>query len=347
MHIKKKIGYKNEKELLLFELSNDNNITVKITNYGATITSIVTPDCNGKLEEITCGFDNIETYFSENYLKHNPYFGATIGRCASRIDSGVFEIEGQKYRLPKNDRGNHLHGGWKGFDKKMWEATCREEDGQTYLVMKLQSSHMEEGYPGNVSVTVEFHLNNANELSILYHAGTDMVTPISLTNHTYFNLSGFAENVEHHQAIIYSDHLLELSDLGIANGTIVSLDQKDEDFRTGKAIGTTMKALEKGYDHYYLFDNNFELTKVASFFHPTSKRALDVSTTEPGMLFYTGYFISDQLSRENGDQYDKFKGFCCETHRYPNAPNLENTPKGITYPNAPYTSKTVFRFYVG
>ncbi|MGY3791221.1 aldose epimerase family protein [uncultured Aquimarina sp.] len=346
MRIEKNIiGFREGREIYLFEMSNDNNVSIKITNYGATITSIITPDHKGNLEEITCGFDSVKNYFSEEYLINNPYFGATIGRCASRIEKSSFKLEGNIYNLPENDRGNHLHGGTNGFDKKIWQASYEANKNSSCVTMKLKSYHLEQGYPGNLNIEVRFELNNINELSISYYAETDKTTPISLTNHTYFNLSGFKEDIANHKVQINSDHILELDTFGIANGNKILLNQEPGDFREEKLLGDAMKFLEKGYDHYYLFDNNFLLHKVATFFHPSNKRALDISTTEPGMQFYTGYYISDKLKRENGDQYGKFTGFCCETHRYPNAPNLDNAPKSITYPEDPYRSQTVFKFY--
>ncbi len=336
-----------EKDVVsLYELSNNNGVVVKITDFGATITSILTPDANGDSREITCGFESIEGYFSEEYKSNAPYFGGTVGRHASRIHEGKFKLEGKEYTLAGNDRGNHLHGGIQGFDRRMWKVDeFREEENEVVLVMTLHSPDMEEGYPGNVDVKTQFTLNDSNELIISYEAETDKATPISLTNHSYFNLSGFKETVHNHKVMINSKAFLEGDDKGVPQGGKIEVGGRPEDFREGKLFSEALNEMETGFDTYFLLEKDFQLKKIASIEHSGSGRAMDVLTTEPGMLFYSGYFTSDLLKRENGDQYGRYKAFCCETHRYPNGPNLDDAPKTITYPGEPYTSKTIFKFY--
>ncbi len=330
----------------LYHLSNNNGVVVKVTDYGATITSILTPDNKGNSREITCGFENVAGYFSEEYISNAPYFGGTLGRCASRIHQGKFTLEGKEYTLVANDRGNHLHGGTKGFDKKMWQLDeFKDGENEASLVLSLHSPHMEEGYPGNVNVKTRFTLNNDNELIISYEADTDKATPISLTNHSYFNLSGFKETVHNHKVRIHSDAFLEGDEKGVPQGEVIQVKGRPEDFTNGKLFREALDLMETGFDNYFLFEKDFKLKKVASFEHSDSGRAMEVSTTEPGMLFYSAYFTSDLLKRENGDQYGRYKAFCCETHRYPNGPNLNDTPKSITYPGEPYVSKTIFKFF--
>lgn len=333
-------------KVTLYEMSNKNGVVVKITDYGATITSILTPDAKGNSREITCGFENVKGYFSDEYKNNAPYFGGTVGRCASRIHDGKFKLEGKEYSLVGNDRGNHLHGGTIGFDKRMWKAEeFSESENEARLVMSLYSPDMDEGYPGNVNVKTTFTLNNDNELIIAYYADTDKATPISLTNHSYFNLSGFEETVHNHKVTIHSQAFLEGDDKGVPQGNSISVDGRPEDFRKGKQFSEALDQMETGFDNYFLFPKDFQFRKVASFEHAKSGRAMEVSTNEPGMLFYSGYFTSNLLKRENGDQYGQYKAFCCETHRYPNSPNLKEAPKGITHPGEPYTSKTIFKFY--
>ncbi|KAA1246594.1 aldose epimerase family protein [Aquimarina sp. RZ0] len=344
---KKNFGAIDNQEVSQYILSNKNGMIVKVSDYGATITSILTPDSKGNLHEITCGFDNVDGYFSKDYKDNAPYFGGTVGRCASRIKDGKFSLEGKEYTLAQNDRGNHLHGGLLGFDRRMWEAgEVTEGADQVTLVMTIHSADMEEGYPGNVLVKTDFTLTNENELIISYYAETDKATPISLTNHSYFNLTGFEETVHNHKVTIHSEGFLKTDEKGIPdNLDVVDLTGRPEDFRQGKLFSEALDHMETGFDNYFVFEKDFKLKKVASFEHAGSGRAMDVSTTEPGMLFYSGYFTSDLLKRENGDQYGRYKAFCCETHRYPNSANLGEAPKGITYPDAPYTSKTIFKFY--
>ncbi|MBW1296223.1 aldose epimerase family protein [Aquimarina litoralis] len=332
-------------QVFLYELSNDNGVVVKISNYGAIITAILTPDNQGNSREITCGFENIDGYFSEEYKNNAPYFGGTVGRCASRIHEGKFTLEGKEYSLVGNDRGNHLHGGTQGFDRKIWTVEGYDNlKDEVSVIMSLQSRDMEEGYPGNVNVNVRFTLTNENELIISYKANTDKATPISLTNHSYFNLSGFEETVHNHKVTIHSDAFLEGDYKGVAQGGVIEVSGRPEDFRNGKFFKEALDHMETGFDHYFLFSKDFELRKVASFEHAKTGRIMEVSTTEPGMLFYSGYFTSDALKRETGDQYGRYKAFCCETHRYPNGVNLEDAPKTITYPEEPFTSTTIFKF---
>jgi len=331
----------------LFELSNNNGVVVKISDYGATITAILTPDTKGNSKEITCGFESVDGYFSKDYKDNAPYFGGTVGRHASRINDGKFTLEDKEYTLVGNDRGNHLHGGTQGFDKRIWQVVeFNELENEISLVLGLHSPDMEEGYPGDVDIKTRFTLNNDNELTISYEASTNKSTPISLTNHTYFNLSGFEETIHNHKATIHSNAFLEVDDKGVPqNENLIVVDGRPEDLRKGKLFKEALDLMETGFEHYYVFEKDFQLKKIASFEHPSSGRAMDISTTEPGMLFYSGYFTSDLLKRENGDQFGRYKGFCCETHRYPNGPNLKGAPKSITHPDEVYKSSTVYKFY--
>ncbi len=339
-------GSIDDQKISLYELHNDRGVIVKITEYGATITAISTPDREGKVKEITCGFENLNGYLSEEYKANPPYFGGTIGRCASRIHKGKFTINGREYQLAANDRGNHLHGGMKGFDQKIWELQAyNESEHEVSIILGLSSPDMEEGYPGRVDVKISFTLNNFNELIIRYEAKTDKATPISLTNHSYFNLSGFKESIHNHKVMIHSEAFLQRDEKGVPQGKRMYLDGRPEDFREEKLFKEALDVMDAGLDHYYVFNNDFQLKKVASFEHSVTGRIMEVSTTEPGMLLYSGYFTSNFLKRENGDQYGKHRAFCCETHRYPNGPNLQDTPKSITYPKEGYKSTTVFKFY--
>ncbi len=347
MKVDKKIfGNHGGKEIYQFVMTNNHGMMVKIINYGATITSISVPDKNGKRHELACGFDTIEGYFSSTYQKNAPYFGCTVGRYASRIKDGKFKIEGKAYTLAVNDGSNHLHGGLSGFNKKVWSAEAIEEDNAAGVRMSLKSPHLEEGYPGNLAVKVTFMLSNDNELVISYEGSTDQTTPLSLTNHTYFNLSAFERTIENHQAIIMADAYLAPDETNVPGGEVATVAGTSADLRTGKLLKEAIKELEKGFEHYYLFDKGInKLRKVATFSEQESGRKLEVFTTEPGMLFYTGFFTSDKLQRENGDQYGRYRGFCCETHRYPNRPNLENSPASVSRPGEKFESQTVFKFY--
>ncbi|MDW7691414.1 aldose epimerase family protein [Flammeovirgaceae bacterium SG7u.111] len=335
---KQEFGQVSGADIDLFVLENTAGMQVKIMTYGATITSISIPGENDKRVELACGFDSLEGYFSDAYKANAPYFGCTVGRFASRIKDGKFTLEGKEYSLATNNDPNHLHGGIVGFDKKVWQA---KEVGPNSVEMSLESADMEEGYPGNVKVSVQFTLTEDNKIEIDYKGETDKATPLSLTNHTYFNLSGFAETIENHLAKIVSDTLLVPDETGVPVGEEAAVTEVD-DLRTSKKLGDLFKEMETGYEHFYALPADGEVKTVAEFDHPTSGRKLEVLSNEPGLLFYTGYFTSDELKRENGDQFGKYKAFCCETSRYANGPNIAGSPGSITTPNKPYSSKTVY-----
>ncbi|MGB2129094.1 MAG: aldose epimerase family protein [Flavicella sp.] len=336
--------YKNQ-NIDLYTLENKNGIVLKITNYGATITSLQVPDSKGNLADIVCGFDTLEGYFSEDYKANAPYFGCTVGRYTSQIKDSKFSLNGTDYVLAKNCGENNLHGGAEAFDKKVWSANPIHSESAVGIEMSLTSPHMEEGYPGNVKISVTFLLHDTNALEISYKATTDQDTPLSLTNHTYFNLSNFEDTVEAHHVKIAASKKLELDETGAATGVVLELDGAADDLRSKKEIGAVHTAMSDGFEHYYLFDkNNFELENVASFSSEKSGRSMEVATSEPGMLFYTGKYTSDALSRESGASFGKFKGFCCETHRYPNGPNIQGSPKSILNKDEVFESTTVFKF---
>lgn len=328
-----------------YTLENDKGMTLTVLNYGATIQSIRIPDTDGKPLEITCGFDSFEGYFSKEYTENAPYFGGTIGRYTSQIKDAQFYLNATLYPLAPNCGANNLHGGTKGFDKRLWKAKMEEGEDSVSVQMNLISRHLEEGFPGNVDVQVTFSLDNTNRLSIAYWAKSDQETPFSMTNHTYFNLNGFKDTVEEHLVRIDSTKKQVWDSSGAATGEIASLEGSPEDLRHGKMIGEVHEAMGDGFEHYYLFDKPLgELKEVASIKSPLTGISLKVATTEPGMLFYTGKYTSDELSRESGLQYGKYRGFCCETHRWPNGPNLQSAPKSILKAGEEFSSTTTFSF---
>lgn len=337
------LGLHQGREIHQYTLQNSNGMVVKIMEYGATITSIELPAVVGEMKNIVCGFDSLSAYFGVAYLQNAPYFGCTVGRYASRIKDGHFSIDGEDYTLAVNNGSNHLHGGIEGFDKKIWQGELIGDDKAT-LQMSLASSHLEESYPGNVMLKVIFSLNDENELSIKYEGHTDQATPLSLTNHTYFNLSGFKETIENHHAQINSAAILAPDETNVPVGEIAAVKGTAADLQEGRLLGDCFQEMETGFEHYYLFDKQEDgLAKVATFSDTKSGTQLEIMTTEPGALFYTGYFTSDELKRENGDQYGRYRGLCFETSRYSNGPNLPNSPKSITQPGEIYQSQTIFK----
>lgn len=328
----------------LYTLKNSNGMSVKITNYGATVTEISVPNSKGEVENVACGFDTLDGYFSKEYVANSPYFGGTIGRYCSQIKDAKFSLNGKEYQLSANCGNNNLHGGTVGFDKRIWNVKTIEGN-QPSIRMTLISKDLEEGYPGNVQVSVQFTLTANNELKIDYNATPDQDTPIALTNHTYFNLNAFSSTIEDHIVRVNTSKRQVIDDTGAGTGEIVNIEGEADDLRIGKKIGDVHTQINDGFEHFYVFDNaNSEIQEVASVKSKQSGRSLTVSSTEPCMLLYTGKYTSDDIKRENGEQYGKFRGFCCETHRYQNGPNIEDSPNTITKAGEEFKSTTIFKF---
>jgi aldose 1-epimerase len=328
----------------LYTLKNSNGMSVKITNYGATITAISVPNSKGEVENIACGFDKLDGYFSNEYVDNSPYFGGTIGRYCSQIKDAKFSLNSKEYQLSANCGNNNLHGGTVGFDKRIWNAEVIEGN-QSSIKMTLTSKDLEEGYPGNVAVSVLFTLTANNELKIEYKATPDQDTPLALTNHTYFNLNAFSSTVEDHIVQVNTSKKQVMDDTGAGTGEIVNIEGEADDLRIGKKVGDVHTQINDGFEHFYIFDNaNSDLQEVAFIKSKQSGRSLTVSSTEPCMLLYTGKYTSDDIKRENGEQYGKFRGFCCETHRYQNGPNIEDSPNTITKAGEEFKSTTIFKF---
>jgi aldose 1-epimerase len=328
----------------LFELKNQIGTTIKITNAGATITSIKTIDKNSKFDEITLGFNDPTQYLSEKYLSNCPYFGTTAGRFANRISKGKFKLDGQEFTLDTNNGNNHLHGGKTGFHSKLWQAQITGEGEHQKLDLTLESPDMDEGYPGNLRTTVSFHLTNQNELIIEYFASSDKATPVNLTNHTYFNLNGHNENILNHEVIIFADGYTENVD-DIPTGTVIPVNDTPYDFSTFTKIGERVNELTKNaYDHNFVLNQEEGILARAAMVHDLqSGRILEVFTTMPGMQFYTGYYLDGSFNR-SGKPFNQFDGFCMETQYFPDSPNKPHFPNCIATPDKPFKHTTVFKF---
>ena len=328
----------------LFTLSNSNGITVKITNYGGIITSIITPDTTGRAGDIVLGFDSIE-----DYLKPHPYFGCIVGRYANRIAEGKFKVEGQEYSLAKNNGPNHLHGGIVGFDKVVWEVKeVTESDNEASLKLAYLSKDGEEGYPGNLSVTVSYSLTNDNQLIITYDASTDKTTPINLTNHSYFNLSaGQAKNCLDHVIKLNADKYVEVNDQYIPTGNLVDVASTPMDFTNPHPIGEFLDKVPGGYDHTYVIKKEGTKEKMAyvAWVHePLTNRIMEVYSTQPGAQFYIGNFLDGTLIGKNDIVYNKHYGFCLETHHFPDSPNQPSFPSAWLHPGEKFNEITIYKF---
>ena len=330
-------------EVDLFTLSNDNRVTVKITNYGAIVTSIETPDKNGELANIACGFGKLENYLSAEYLGSYPYFGCICGRCCNRIAEGKFSLEGKNYSLAVNNGPNHLHGGLIGYDRRLFTAEIVEESEKIGVKLSYLSPDMEEGYPGNLKVTCTYTLNNNNELVIEYGAETDQTTIVNLTNHTYFNLTGGTETILNHELELPSKTFTELVG-SIPTGEIVPVEGTPFNFLNKKKLGKDIETLPDGYDLNFVLDNpDCKLVFAGCLSEEASGRTLEVFTTQPGIQLYTGYWIPE-LTIDGQKKFGSYSGVALETQHYPDSINKPQFPSVILAPGQTMYEKTIYKF---
>lgn len=345
MKIEKSIfGKTNEgTEIELFTLSNDNQLSVKITNLGAIITSIVTPDKAGALANIVCGFDKLENYLSPEYLGSYPYFGCVCGRCCNRIADGKFTLEGKNYTLAVNNGPNHLHGGLIGFDRRIWTTEILETAESVGVKLSLISPNLEEGYPGNLEVSVTYTLNNSNELAMEYSAGTDQTTIVNLTNHTYFNLTGGKEQILNHDLILTAKSYTE-SVGSIPTGNILPVEETPFNFLNRKKLGQDIAGLADGYDLNFVLDNpEGKLVHAGCLCEETSGRKVDVYTSQPGIQLYTGYWIPE-LTIDGQKKFGTYSGVALETQHYPDSINKPQFPSVVLEPGQKFAEKTIYTF---
>ena len=324
-------------------LKNASGIEVQAITYGGIITSLKTPDRRGTIGDIVLGFDTID-----GYLKGHPYFGAIIGRYGNRIANGRFAIDGQAYTLATNNGPNHLHGGDRGFDKHVWQATPLK--GRNAITFSRTSPDREEGYPGALTVEVTYVLTENNELVVEYLAKTDKPTHVNLTQHSYFNLAGSGD-ILGHELTIDADRYTPVNAALIPTGELAPVDGTPFDFRKPTAIGARINdahpqiANGKGYDHNWVLNGAAgQMRTVARVFEPKSGRTLAVSTSEPGMQFYAGNFLDGSITGKGGQAYALRSGFCLETQHYPDTPNQPNFPTTLLKPGEEYRTATVFAF---
>lgn len=330
-------------EVDLFTLSNDNQVTVKITNYGAIITSIVTPDISGEMANIACGFEKLEDYLSPEYLGSYPYFGAVCGRCCNRIDKGQFTLEGKKYSLAVNNGPNHLHGGLIGYDRRLWTGETFNETEKVGVKLVLLSPDGEEGYPGNLKVTCTYSLDNNNELIIEYMAETDQTTIVNLTNHTYFNLTGGKESILNHDLELTAKSFTDSLE-AIPTGDIVPVEDTPNNFLVKKKLGHDLAKIPNGFDLNFVLDNeDGELVHAATLSEETSGRMVEVFTTQPGIQLYTGYWIPE-LTIDGKKKFGSFSGVALETQHYPDSVNKPQFPSVTLAPGQVFYKKTSYIF---
>ena len=331
----------------LYTLRNESGIEARITNFGGHLASLKTPDRQGEFGDIVLGFDTLE-----GYTRKNPFFGALVGRYANRIAHGEFRLNGKKYTLARNNGENSLHGGLRGFDKVAWQARDIDSRAGRALELKYLSKDGEEGYPGNLQVTVRYALSDANELEIDYTATTDKPTVLNLTNHSYFDLSGtFAGDVVDCIVTINADRFTPVNAHLIPTGELRPVDETPFDFRKPTKIAARIDQKDEqlgfgeGYDHNYVLNRSGGAPTLAAVaHHPRSGRVLEVFTTQPGMQFYTGNHLDGSVSGKSGVVYGLRSGMCFETQHFPDSPNQPQFPSTELAPGEQYQHTTVFRF---
>lgn len=332
-------GKSDNKTVYLYTLTNKNGVQVKITNYGGTITSWLTPDNKGQSSDIVLGFNVLQ-----GYLAHPPYFGATVGRYGNRIADAKFNLEGKTYKLAANNGKNALHGGLKGFDKVVWDVAPLA-DSVPSVTLNYLSKDGEEGYPGNLKVSVNFTLSDEDELKIEYNAETDKATPVNLTNHSYFNLTGDANNtILSHSLMIDADRYTPVDNTLIPTGELKPVKGTPFDFTTLHKIGERIDQVKGGYDHNFVLNRKgTSLNKVAEVTDSISGRRLEVYTDQPGIQFYSGNFLDGSIKTDNGNPINQHAALCLETQHFPDSPNKPAFPSTILKPDEKYHSTTAYK----
>jgi len=332
----------------LYTLTNKNRMEAAITNFGGIVVSLKVPDRQGKLDDVVLGYDKID-----DYLTNKAYFGAIIGRYGNRIAHGKFTLDGNTYTLPKNDGDNTLHGGTRGFNRRLWTAKDVSSTRGHALELSYRSRDGEEGFPGNLSVKVVYTLTDQNELEISYSATTDKDTVVNLTNHSYFNLAGQGSgDILEHQLMIHADRFTPVDQTLIPTGELRAVKGTPFDFTKVATIGARINQEDqqlkfgKGYDHNWVLNGGSKSSPApaAEAYEPKSGRVLEVLSTEPGVQFYSGNFLDGTIRGKGGKVYNLRYGFCLETQHFPDSPNHPDFPSTVLKPGDKYGTTTIFKF---
>jgi len=329
----------------IYTLRNNRGLEARVISYGAIIVSLRTPDSDGQYADIVLGFDNLE-----GYVQHSPYFGAVVGRYANRIARGRFTLDGRAHELPINDPPNTLHGGSRGFDKLVWTASARSSDDE--LELTCTSPDGDQGFPGELTARVTYTLTDENELRVEYRATTTKPTPVNLSQHSYFNLTGDARrDVLNHLITLSADRYTPVDATMIPTGELASVEGTPFDLRLPTRIGARVDVDDEQLRHGGGFDHNFVLNRTEpGLMHaghvaePDSGRIMEIYTTEPGVQFYSGNSLDGSIRGKGGHAYGRRCGFCLETQHFPDSPNHPGFPSTILRPGEELTSRTVFAF---
>jgi aldose 1-epimerase len=336
----------------IYTLRNGKGMEARIMTYGGIVQSLKVPDKNGKFDDVVLGFDNLDGYTRDSYVKGCPYFGALIGRYGNRIGGAKFTLEGKTYTLAANNGPNSLHGGIKGFDKVVWQAKSWVTADGPALELTYVSKDGEEGFPGNLKVTATYTVTDDNELRLDFTATTDQPTLCNLTHHSYFNLAGQGNgDILGHLVYINADATTPVDSTLICTGEIKPVDGTPFDFRKPTAIGArindpdTVLQYGPGYDHNWVINKPLgQLGLMARVVNPGSGRVMEVLSTEPGLQFYAGNFLDGSLTGKDGKVYQRRNGFCMEPHHYPDSPNKPQFPSTELKPGETYHNTIIYKF---
>lgn len=337
----------DQRQVDLYSLTNQSGMEVRIMTYGGAIVSLRVPDRAGRIGDVVLGYDRLD-----GYLENNPYFGGIIGRYGNRIAKGRFSLNGREYVLARNNGANHLHGGVKGFDRAVWKAKETSSPEGARLELNYVSKDGEEGYPGNLSVTVAYTLSDRNELKIQYAATTDKDTVVNLTSHSYFNLAG-GGTILNHELLINGSRFTPVDQGLIPTGELRRVKGTPMDFTRPTPIGSRIDEQDeqlvfgKGYDHNWVLDHTGSVTALAArLYDPGTGRVLEIHTTEPGLQFYSGNFLDGSITGKGSQVYHKRHGLCLEPQHFPDSPNKPGFPSTVLRRGRKYASTTVYKFSV-
>lgn len=339
-------GEINGQPVYLYTLTNANGAQMKVTNYGARVTSLIIPNKNENMVDVVLGFDNLQAY-----LDNHTYFGAIVGRYGNRIKDGKFTLDGVEHTLGRNNIDNHLHGGFKGFDQRVWNAEAVKTNEGVSVRLNYLSKDGEEGYPGNLDVTVTYTLTDDNEFIFDIEATTDEPTIVNLTNHNYYNLAGAKTDAMSHLLMIDADKFTPIHDEWIPTGELRSVEGTPMDFTqptpVGERINEDYQQLENGhgYDHNYVLNSGGgQMALAGTVYEPMTGILMKVYTDQPGVQFYSGNFLDGSLVGKNGIIYEHRYAICLETQHFPDSPNHPNFPTAVLRPGQGYKTSTVFEF---
>lgn len=332
--------------VILYTMTNANGATVQLTNYGAAVVSVTVPDRMGKMADVVLGYDKWQSYIADG-----PAMGKSVGRYANRIAKGHFPLNGKTYSLAINNGPNHLHGGPTGFHARVWDA---EQIDQQTLVLRYVSAYYEEGFPGELSMTVRYSLSDDNELIIEYNGKTNKKTVVNMTSHGFFSLAGIANptpTIENLICEINADFYVPIDETSIPTGEILKVKGTPFDFTTPHAIGDQIDADDEqikngaGYDHCFVLNKHEpgELTFAAKVTEPVSGRTMEVYTTEPGVQFYTDNW-ADGYEGQHGATFPRRSAVCFEAQHFPDSPNHPYFPSVMLHPGEVYSQKTIYKF---